>query len=55
MFMYNDLLDFLKKTAFYEGKQVAIYEVENDLAKYLLYKDEKSMLETKKIMEAGHL
>ena len=53
MFMYNDLLDFLKKTAFYEGKQVAIYEVENDLAKYLLYKDEKSMLETKKIMEAN--
>ncbi len=53
MFMYNDLLDFLKKTAFYEGKQVAIYEVENDLAKYLLYKDERTMLETKKIMEAN--
>ena len=51
--MYNDLLDFLKKTAFYEGKQVAIYEVENDLAKYLLYKDERTMLETKKIMEAN--
>lgn len=53
--MYNELLEYLKKTMFYEGKVMSIYEVENDLAKFLLYRDEKSVYEADECVEANKL
>lgn len=53
MFMYNEVLDYLKKVMFFEGKVVSIYEVESDLAKLLLYKDEKSVFEADEAVEAN--
>ena len=53
MFMYNELLDLLKKVMFFEGKVMSIYEVESDLAKFLLYKDEKSVFEADEYVEGN--
>ena len=51
--MYNELLDLLKKVMFFEGKVMSIYEVESDLAKFLLYKDEKSVFEADEYVEGN--
>ena len=51
--MYGELLEYLIKTKFYEGKLFPIYEVENDLAKYLIYNDEKSDYKIEDNIEAN--